>query len=158
MSFEPVDIKELIHRCTLLSQHKLELQNITLSTSIDSDIPAIIVDANQIQQCIINLIFNSFDAMPDGGTIDLVAKNHSKDHRVTIHIQDTGSGIDPNDLPHIFEPFFTTKEEGYGVGLGLSTVYGIMERHNGVVLVESTPGKGTRFILEFNDLADEQGK
>ena len=166
MSFEPVDVKELIHRCTLLSQHKLELQNITLSTSINPDIPAIMVDANQIQQCIINLIFNSIDAMPDGGTIDLVAENHlnnqsgdqSGNHKVTIYIKDTGSGIDPKDLPHIFEPFFTTKEEGYGVGLGLSTVYGIMERHNGVVLVDSTPGKGTRFILEFNDLADEQDK
>ncbi|MBC2713943.1 MAG: response regulator [Desulfobacteraceae bacterium] len=155
LSFEPVDVKELIHRCTLISQHKLELQNITLSVSVDSDIPFIMVDANQIQQCLINLIFNAIDAMPDGGTIDLLGKYDSEKQKAIIYVKDTGTGIDQKDLPHIFEPFFTTKDEGYGVGLGLSTVYGIMERHNGSVLVESAPGKGTQFILEFNTLAKE---
>lgn len=155
LSFEPVEVKELIHRCTLICQHKLELQNITLSVSVDSDIPSIMVDANQIQQCVINLIFNAIDAMPDGGTIDLSARYDSEKDKVNIHVKDTGTGIDKEDLPHIFEPFFTTKDEGYGVGLGLSTVYGIMERHNGAVLVESAPRKGTQFILEFNTLAKE---
>ena len=155
MSFEPVDVKELIHRCTLISQHQLELQNITLSINIDSDIPLIMIDSNQIQQCVINLIFNSIDAMPDGGTINLMAQYDSKEQKVTIYVKDTGTGIDKKDLAHVFEPFFTTKDEGYGVGLGLSTVYGIMERHNGAVLVESTPGKGTRFTLEFNTLVKE---
>ncbi|MCD4742492.1 MAG: response regulator [Desulfobacteraceae bacterium] len=155
LSFEPVDVKELIHRCQLICQHKLELQNITLSINVDSDIPFIMVDTNQIQQCVINLIFNAIDAMPDGGTIDLLAQYDSEAPKVTIHVKDTGTGIEPKDLPHVFEPFFTTKDEGYGVGLGLSTVYGIMEHHNGVVLVESAPGKGTQFILEFNTLAKE---
>jgi len=141
LSFEPVDVKELIHRCQLICQHKLELQNITLSINVDSDIPFIMVDTNQIQQCVINLIFNAIDAMPDGGTIDLLAQYDSEAPKVTIHVKDTGTGIEPKDLPHVFEPFFTTKDEGYGVGLGLSTVYGIMEHHNGVVLVESAPGE-----------------
>ena len=155
MSFESVNVKELIHRCTLLSQHKLELQNITLSTSADDNIPDIMVDANQIQQCIINLIFNAIDAMPDGGTIDLSAKHDTVTKKVFIQIKDSGTGIDPKDLPHIFEPFFTTKEEGYGVGLGLSTVYGIMERHNGTVHAENLKSKGTGFTLTFNNLSDE---
>ena len=156
LSYEAVDVKELIHRCTLISQHKLELQNITLAISVDSDIPFIMVDANQIQQCLINLIFNAIDAMPDGGAIDLAARYDLERNKVTIEVKDTGTGIDQKDLPHIFEPFFTTKDEGYGVGLGLSTVYGIMERHNGVVLVESPPGDGTRFTLEFNTLAEKE--
>ena len=156
LAFESVDVKNLIHRCTLISRHKLELQNITLSVNVEPDIPFIVADTNQIQQCIINLIFNAIDAMPDGGTIDLSAQFDSATNKVTIHVEDTGTGIDPNALPHIFEPFFTTKKEGYGVGLGLSTVYGIMERHNGAVRVDRTIRKGTRFTLEFNTLANEK--
>jgi len=152
MTFEPVDVKELIHRCTLLSQHKLELQNITLLTDIKQDIPLIMVDANQIQQCIINLIFNAIDAMPKGGKINIIAEYNPDKKQVLIHIEDTGTGIDPENLPHIFEPFFTTKDEGYGVGLGLSTVYGIMERHNGFVNAENISSGGTRFTLIFKNL------
>jgi len=68
---------------------------------------------------------------------------------VIIKVKDSGPGIDPADLPHIFEPFVTTKNEGYGVGLGLSTVYGIMERHNGSIDVESRPGEGATFSLKL---------
>ena len=64
-------------------------------------------------------------------------------------MKDSGPGIAPSDISHIFEPFYTTKNEGYGVGLGLSTVYGIMERHHGSVQVESQIGKGTTFTLEL---------
>jgi len=155
LAFESVDVNNLIHRCALISQHKLELQNITLSVTVETNIPFIIGDSNQIQQCIINLIFNAIDAMPEGGAIDLSAQYDDEKNKVTIHVEDTGTGIDSKDLPHIFEPFFTTKEEGYGLGLGLSTVYGIMERHNGAVRVDSLMSRGTRFILEFNILANE---
>jgi signal transduction histidine kinase len=62
-------------------------------------------------------------------------------------VADTGTGIAESDLPHIFEPFFTTKDEGYGVGLGLSTVYGIIQNHQGNVQVESQKGQGTTFTL-----------
>ena len=152
MSFEPVDVTKLINRSVLLSQHKLELQNIKLSTRLDSDIPNIVADANQIQQCIINLVFNAIDAMPDGGGIELSAFKNEDSSRVKILIKDSGIGIDPENISHIFEPFFTTKQEGYGVGLGLSTVYGIMERHNANISVKSKPNKGTQFTLEFKEL------
>jgi len=68
---------------------------------------------------------------------------------VTISVKDTGTGISQENLSHIFEPFFTTKKEGYGVGLGLSTLYGIIQRHNGTVDVETRPGEGTTFRLRF---------
>jgi signal transduction histidine kinase len=139
----------------MISQHKLELQNISLSVTVAPDIPCIMADNNQVQQCIINLIFNAIDAMPDGGSIDLSAQYDAEKNKVTIVVKDTGTGIGTQDLPHIFEPFFTTKEEGYGVGLGLSTVYGIMERHKGAVRVDNSMSRGTRFILEFNVLANE---
>jgi two-component system NtrC family sensor kinase len=87
--------------------------------------------------------------MPDGGALEISAGVDLSKNEVFIQVKDTGPGISPSDLPHIFEPFYTTKSEGYGVGLGLSTVYGIMERHHGSVQVESLVGKGTTFTLKL---------
>lgn len=148
-SFEQVQIDELINRCMILSRHKLELSNINLIHSIESGIPPVLGDFNQLQQCIINLIFNAIDAMPNGGTLNLEGRNDSANGFVIITVKDSGQGIPEEDLPHIFEPFFTTKKEGYGVGLGLSTIYGIMERHKGTVTVENRPGGGAAFILKL---------
>jgi two-component system, NtrC family, sensor kinase len=145
----PVQIEELLHRCTLLSQHKLQLQDIRLETHIASEIPAVKGDLNQMQQCIINLIFNAIDAMPTGGTLYLSGDFDPDSEKVGIIVRDTGTGISQEDLPYIFEPFFSTKEEGYGVGLGLSTVFGIVEHHHGEVTVESREGEGTSFRLLF---------
>jgi two-component system NtrC family sensor kinase len=132
-----------------LSQHKLELSNIRLESNIQSNIPAAKGDFNQLQQCIINLIFNAVDAMPNGGTLALEGHYDSETKMVEISVMDSGQGIAPDDLPYIFEPFFTTKNQAYGVGLGLSTVYGIMEHHNGSVEVKSQPGDGAVFSLKI---------
>lgn len=145
----PVRIEELLHRCTLLSQHKLELQDIRLETHVASNIPAIEGDLNQMQQCIINLIFNAIDAMPTGGVLTLSGDFDPESKMVGVTVRDTGTGISEEDLPYIFEPFFSTKKEGYGVGLGLSTVFGIMEHHHGEVTVESQKSEGTSFRLLF---------
>ncbi len=148
-----VQVKALVERCVQLSQHKAEMQNTKLHVEIDSDIPDILADANQIQQCLINLIINALDAVTDNGEVRLSANFNPEGKQVTIHVKDSGKGIDPKDLPHIFEPFFTTKDEGYGVGLGLSTVYGIMRSHGGNIRVVETSGQGTHLALEFNKLA-----
>ena len=76
-------------------------------------------------------------------------RHESEERLALISVTDTGRGIASADLPYIFEPFFTTKKEAYGVGLGLSTVYGIIERHKGSVDVESRPGEGATFILKL---------
>jgi PAS domain S-box-containing protein len=146
-NFGEVKIDELLQRSILLSRHKLELGNIRLESIVQPNMPPVIGDFNQLQQCIINLIFNAIDAMPDGGTLSLDGRYDDDKGRVIVTVKDSGHGILPENLPHIFEPFFTTKTEGYGVGLGLSTVYGIMERHYGTVKVESQPGEGAVFIL-----------
>ncbi len=146
-SIGPVQIQELLHKCTSLSRHKLELQNIALATSYQPNVPAIQGDVNQLQQCIINLIFNAIDAMPEGGDLRLESQYQADKAQVIIAITDTGAGIPEDKLPHIFEPFFTTKQEGYGVGLGLSTVYGIVDHHNGRIDVKSRPGHGTTFTI-----------
>jgi PAS domain S-box-containing protein len=145
--FGDVYIEDLLQRSILLSRHKLELSNIELKTDISPNIPVVKGDINQLQQCLINLIFNAVDAMPTGGTLWISANYDPNEKKVIISVKDTGPGIAKENLPHLFEPFFTTKKEGYGVGLGLSTVWGIMERHNGTVKVESQPEHGADFKL-----------
>ena len=148
-SFEKVQIHELLKRCLLLSRHKLELNHIRLESNFQVDIPPVKADFNQLQQCVINLIFNAVDVMPDGGTLYISANHAAEPNLVTISIRDTGPGVAPAEAAEIFEPFVTTKDEGYGVGLGLSTVYGIMERHGGSIDVESRPGEGATFTLRL---------
>ncbi len=147
MEFAKIDMGELIQRCIMLSQHKLALQNISLVTNLDSQIPEVWGDFNEVQQCLINLIFNAIDAMPGGGSLTLSSSFDPRKDMVKIRVEDTGCGIPKEDLPLIFDPFFSTKGEGKGLGLGLSTVQGIIDRHKGTIEVHSEPGKGTTFIL-----------
>jgi len=148
-AFMQVQVDDLINRCILLSQHKIQLSHISKTVYIPPSLPPVIGDFNQLQQCLINLLFNAIDAMPGGGTLEISADADLPKNEVFIRVKDSGPGIAPSDIPHIFEPFYTTKNEGYGVGLGLSTVYGIMERHHGSVQVESRVGKGTTFTLNL---------
>ncbi len=147
VSFTELQIEDLLQRSVLLSRHKLALSNIELKIDILRDIPAIKGDINQLQQCVINLIFNAIDAMPDGGTLWISANYDLQEKMVTISFKDTGIGIAEENIPLLFEPFFTTKKEGYGVGLGLSTAWGIVERHGGTIKAESRPGQGATFKL-----------
>jgi signal transduction histidine kinase len=144
---EEIHLSELVDRCVVLLQHRLELNHITLNVTMEMPLAAVYGDINQLQQCIINLILNAADAMPQGGKLSIAGRMDTSRKSVILAIADTGTGIAPENLPHIFDPFFTTKQEGYGVGLGLSTVFGIMERHHGTVSVDSRPGEGTEFRL-----------
>ena len=149
----PVSVKDLADRCLLLMRHKLELGNIEARLQLPDGLPAIYGNFNHLQQCLINLILNAVDVMPDGGVVTIGAAHHPRDGVVEIFVRDTGPGIAGEDIPHLFEPFFTTKQEGYGVGLGLSTVYGIVEAHRGTIEVTSRPGEGACFHLKFPDRA-----
>jgi signal transduction histidine kinase len=145
--FKPIHMAELVDRCVLLSRHKLELANISMACDVPRNMQPVIGDFNLLQQCIINLIFNAADAMAGGGDLSLEARYDEAAHQVILLVKDSGPGISPQELPHIFEPFYTTKTEGHGVGLGLSTVFGIMEQHGGSVRAESRSGEGATFIL-----------
>jgi len=146
-AFAPVDVAELLRRCILLSQHKLELSHVRLESQVPTGLPAAEGDFNQLQQCVINLIFNAIDAMPDGGSLTLEAHADDLRQTVSIRVKDTGPGIPPEHLASIFEPFFTTKSEGHGLGLGLSTVYGIVERHHGRVEARNPAEGGALFEI-----------
>lgn len=156
-SFDHVSVEDLFERCKILCQHKLELSNVQFDFTIDSNTPFIYADFNQIQQCLFNLIFNAIDAMPEGGRIMIRGSYDLTLRMVVITVQDTGTGISKENLPDIFEPFFTTKKEGYGVGLGLSTVFGIIEHHHGSVEVESNLGNGATFTIKLPVNKDKGG-
>ncbi len=144
-----IDVAELVQHSLLLCNHKLELSNIVLKVRCDLDVPPVYGDFNQLEQCMINLIFNAIDAMENGGNLEIRTGVNPEEKLVLISIKDTGKGISKEDLNFIFEPFFTTKNKGYGVGLGLSSAYGIIEKHKGTLVVDSTLNVGSNFVIKL---------
>lgn len=147
--FAVVDLHEILDRCILLVGHHLKLNNVELVKAYQNGRAEVMGDKEQIQQAFLAILVNAVEAMPGGGTLNLKTRSDSDNKKVKAQIQDTGTGISPTDLPHIFEPFFTTKKEGKGVGLGLSVCYGIIERHDGKIDVNSVVGQGSTFTIEL---------
>ena len=137
-------------------------EKIDLVTELEPDLPPIRGDAGQVQQVLLNLVVNARDAMPDGGTLyistDLMdgvevckaGEPVVEDrHSIRLRVRDTGHGMDADVKSRLFEPFFTTKRKGRGSGLGLSTTFGIVEEHEGEIRVDSEPGNGATFDVNF---------
>jgi PAS domain S-box-containing protein len=138
-----------------------------LVTRLDSNLANIKADPGQLEQVILNLALNARDAMPHGGRLVIVTANATIEPAssltmlglkpgpyVSLRVEDTGVGIDPNIRGQIFEPFFSTKDPAEGTGLGLSTVYGIVHQCGGHVRVESEPGRGARFEIYLPAVAE----
>ncbi len=120
---------------------------IRLDISLSEDPVPVLADVLQLEVVLMNLAINAHDAMPGGGVLSLATARHEEDSRTfaVLTVTDTGKGMTPDVQAHIFEPFFTTKELGKGTGLGLATVYGIVQRSGGRIEVESEPQRGTQF-------------
>ena len=115
------------------------------------------IDPQRMQEVFLNLFMNAIQAIPEPpGQIRIGATFDKKNENALINIEDSGMGIPQEALDHVFDPFFTMKEEGVGTGLGLSIVYGIVEKHHGSITVESTEGKGTRFLIRIPRQAAEK--
>jgi PAS domain S-box-containing protein len=141
-------------------------EDLALDTRIASNLPLVNADPGMMEQVLMNLAVNARDAMPKGGrllisldTIEIKPDDPTRSPRsapgrfVRLVVEDNGIGIEPEDLPRIFEPFFTTKDAGKGTGLGLATVFGIVEQHHGWIDVSSEVGRGTRFEIYVPGLA-----
>lgn len=144
-----IDLADVVDTILLLVDHQLELAGIAREVDLPPSGCTVWGDGAQIQQCIMNLVFNAIDAMPQGGTVRVAGGFEEQNDMIWLSISDTGHGIGAEELPHIFEPFYSTKTEGKGVGLGLSMVYGIIREHNGTIEVDSEMGKGSTFRINL---------
>ena len=142
-----VDLGTLLSRVADVAGPKLDASGIALTRHIPNDLPAIWADAGEMELALLNLITNSLDAMPGGGSLTLSATALAES--VRIEIADTGTGIDPDLLPRIFQPWVTTKPTGRGTGLGLSITHDVIDRHGGTIQAVSDPGRRTTFTIEL---------
>ncbi|MGJ5820628.1 PAS domain S-box protein [Paludibaculum fermentans] len=142
-------------------------ENVTLHLELDPDAGSVMADATHLEQILMNLAINARDAIARSGHViirttraELQADDswpHRRGPHVRLTVADDGSGMPPEILQRIFEPFFTTKDRTHGTGLGLSTVYGIVERSGGFIEVESEPGHGSSFHVFLPSIPQPQG-
>lgn len=154
LTLTPVHLNPLLQQVIDLTRarwHDIPQQRgivVTMETEMASDLPAILGVESEIREALVNLIFNSVDAMPEGGKLILRTKVSLIHHQVLVEVSDTGVGMSEETRRRCFEPFFTTKGER-GSGLGLAMVHGIARRNNADIEIESALGKGTTMRLVF---------
>jgi len=141
------DINTVVEKAVHILENECRLRRIELEKHLSGEIPALLLDANQIEQMLVNLLLNAIQAIEKEGTVTLWSYVSPDRKCVRIDISDTGCGIPPEHLSKIFEPFFSTKPKG--TGLGLAVTYGIVRKHGGNISASSLPGKGTQFVVEL---------
>jgi signal transduction histidine kinase/CheY-like chemotaxis protein len=157
-----VNINQIIDEVIVLTRPRWRdlSQREGISIHIERDLetkpPLLLSDPSDLREALINLIFNSVDALPQGGTITLATRSvdrpspdHEKLRALQVEVRDTGIGMDERTRERCLEPFFSTKVKRGGTGLGLAMVYGMMQRHEGTIDIESAPGSGTCVRLNF---------
>jgi two-component system, NtrC family, sensor kinase len=149
--FGDVDLNRVIKDTLTLLEHQFKTARIKVQEDFYPELPMIHGNTGKLQQVFLNLFLNAKDAMSGGGTLTISTLNG---HHVQVRVADTGSGIAQEHIHRIYDPFFTTKNKpktGHsgGTGLGLSVTYGIIQEHAGKIRVDSSPGRGTTFIMEF---------
>jgi PAS domain S-box-containing protein len=155
-----LNLNDSVERMHALLQRVIG-EHIGLVTTLSPSLHDVFADPGQLEQVVMNLAINARDAMPNGGrltiettnvtfeTVDLARKRGGMGDFVRVTISDTGQGMEETVRARLFEPFFTTKERGRGTGLGLATVYGVVRQSGGFIWVDSVPGQGATFTLDF---------
>ena len=139
LAVKDVDVNAVIEEALLLLANQIHIQGVTLEKSL-GEVPVVAADFGQLRQAYVNVIMNACEAMGRGGVLTIESALVDDGRWVEVVFTDTGPGIAPEHLSKIFDPFFTTKERG--TGLGLSVVYGIIERHGGKIESEERGGEG----------------
>jgi two-component system NtrC family sensor kinase len=146
---EEADVNEIVEEAIGLAVQQPQFKRVRVRTSLCENLPHIMVDVSQIEQVFTNILHNAAEAMGGVGTILVNSRLSSDNGMMEVSIKDTGPGIEPEHMDRLFDPFFTTKEVGHGTGLGLAVSYGIIERHEGRIKVESETGEGTTFVVQL---------
>jgi two-component system NtrC family sensor kinase len=146
-----VDVNKVIADTLALLEHQFKVARVEVQNQFAPKLSPIQGNPGRLQQVFLNLFLNAKDAMPGGGTLRVATMNGES---ISVSVSDTGSGIAPENIQRIYDPFFTTKNtpregQSRGTGLGLSVTYGIIQEHAGKIKVESHPGAGTTFTLDF---------
>jgi signal transduction histidine kinase/ActR/RegA family two-component response regulator len=132
--------------------------SIQIQKELDPNLPQLLSEASDLREALINLIFNAVDALPQGGIITLATRcldcapstaHPTADKKIQVDVRDNGVGMDERIRQRCLEPFFSTKAQRGGTGLGLAMVYGMMQRHDGTIEIDSAPGRGTTVRLSF---------
>ena len=158
---QPVDLLEVIERSLRLRAYQLSTSNIAVERDFPAEVPAVIGDARQLQQVVLNLVTNAIQAMvaqgAGGGALRVTTRTEGSD--VILEVADTGPGVPTAARKHIFEPFFTTKNEGEGTGLGLSVSYGIITALGGTIELAESGAVGACFRVKLptGGLGAEEG-
>jgi signal transduction histidine kinase len=146
LKLQPVRLSDIVSDVVTTVTPEAEQMKVSVKSDCSRDLPEINADPAMLRQALLNLALNGCQAMAEGGSLKIGCRPTSG-RRVEVDVEDTGVGIEPENLQKIFDLYFTTKEKGSGIGL--SMVYRIVQLHDGEVEVESTPGRGTRFRLLF---------
>jgi signal transduction histidine kinase len=142
LKLQSVELSDVFDRLRPLLDAEAGTHHVQLHVDVPADLPTVEGDPNLLEQAFLNLALNAYQAMPDGGRIDIVAREGAG-RMVVVEVRDTGVGIPPEHLSRIFDLYFTTKSSGSGIGLSL--VFRTIQLHDGEIEVESTPGRGTTF-------------
>jgi two-component system cell cycle sensor histidine kinase/response regulator CckA len=154
-----LNLNDVLTNFEAILQHVIG-EDVALATILEPSLAPVRVDAGQIEQLILNLALNARDAMPDGGGLTIETANVDLDQdyvalhigvkagpHVVMRVRDTGVGMEADTQARLFEPFFTTKPAGQGTGLGLATVFGIVQQSGGHLAINTAPGQGTTFAI-----------
>ncbi len=147
LHLKEIDLKLIINEITALAEQKIQMEKINIEIDIPEDMPMVVIDKDQMKICFINIILNSIQAMPKGGSLTIRARPNSNDANLDIIFTDTGAGIDIQDMDKIFDPYFTTKD--VGIGLGLALTKKIINEHKGEIFIFSRPGVGTNVTIRL---------
>lgn len=145
--FEPVNVNSVLRETLVFLKHQIEKNKVNLVEELTESLPPIDGHPSQLQQVFTNLILNSVQAMPGGGTLTINTRMREDQQAIEVSFTDIGVGISEENLDKIFEPFFTTKKVGEGTGLGLSVSYGLIKNHGGEIKVRSIKSQGTTFTV-----------
>ncbi len=146
---QPINPQRLVEETLRLAANQIKLAKVKVRGEIDSNLPPLLGDFQQLTQVLLNIVLNALDAMAGGGTLTIAVRSPRGEDQIALEFSDTGIGMSEQVLANVFDPFFTTKAGAKGTGLGLSVSLGIIRQHGGDILVKSKPGEGTTFTVQL---------